>query len=105
VAIIIPLLTSLILKFLSKTVFKENYAIERSWKYALGTFSYYGMLFLAYGEFACFALSVRYFKADLSCFISIGVGAVFTIMLAVWVIVSMKYPLWFGCFKQKFRKF
>jgi len=62
------------------------------------------MLFLAYGEFACLALSIKFFKMEMSSLISIATGAVFTIMMTAWVIASMKYPQWFGSFKSKFRK-
>ena len=33
------------------------------------------------------------------------VGIVFAALLLIWVILSMKYPIWFGSFKKKFLKF
>lgn len=49
VVLILPLLIALILKVVSCTIAKQNLKIEKSYKYALGTFTYYGILFLAYG--------------------------------------------------------
>jgi len=63
------------------------------------------MLFLAYGEFACLALTVKFFKIEMSTLISTGIGVIFTIMMAAWVIASMNYPQWFGSFKSRFRKY
>lgn len=49
ILLILPLLAALALKVASRTIAKQNLKIEKSYKYALGTFTYYGMLFLAYG--------------------------------------------------------
>ena len=103
--LMLPILTGMVLKILAKTVYKESVRVDKSWKYAIASFTYYGILFLAYGELACLALNIRYFKADMNCLISIGIGVIFTAMLTAWVIASAKHPNWFGCFKKKFRKF
>ena len=75
------------------------------WKNALGTFTFYGLFFLAYGEFALLALSVRFFKLETQAFLGISVGVVFFILMGAYVIMSHKYPRYFGSFKNKFYRF
>ena len=45
----VPLVTALVLRVLSATVCEGHWAVERAWKYSLGSFLFYGLLFLAYG--------------------------------------------------------
>ena len=49
---------------LTHTKYKEKKMLIDGWKNALGTFTFYGLFFLAYGEFALLALSVRFFKLE-----------------------------------------
>jgi hypothetical protein len=77
----------------------------KGWKYALGTFTFYGLLFLAYGELACFVINIRDFSSQLSAGVSLMVGAVFAIALTLSVIALCKEPNWYGCFRKKFFKF
>ena len=62
--VIVPVLTALIIKMLTHTKYKEKKMLIDGWKNALGTFTFYGLFFLAYGEFALLALSVRFFKLE-----------------------------------------
>ena len=48
-AVFVPLLMALVLKVLSVTVYKGRRRVEKAWKYSLGTFTFYGLMFLAYG--------------------------------------------------------
>ena len=45
----IPMIVAIVLKVVSTNVFKDNHTLGKAWKYTLGTYSYYGILFLAYG--------------------------------------------------------
>jgi len=47
--IILPLLVSLICKILSISIYKDSFLLEKIWKYSLGSYTYYGILLLAYG--------------------------------------------------------
>jgi hypothetical protein len=101
----IPTLISVVLKILSVTVCKDSRRIQKAWKYALGTFTYYGLLFLAYGEFASFALNLRYFQTNLNTSIGLLIGIFFATALIVSVVASYKVSIWYGSFKKKFFKF
>jgi hypothetical protein len=103
--VIVPVIASLVFKILSVTCCKQTRRIHRAWKYSLGTFTYYGILFLAYGELACLAISVRYFQSDIGSGISVLGGSVFAIILVVSTISSVVIPAWYGCFSKKFLKF
>ena len=100
-----PLVTSLVLKICSLTCHSDSPRVHRAWKYALASYTYYGLLFLAYGQFATLTLSVRYFSSDLSNIAGVIAGLLFTTIYVLWVIGSCKYSAWFGCFKKKFFKF
>ena len=76
--------------------------MERAWKYTFGTYTFYGLLFLAYGAFACFALNLRYFSAGTSGLLGIGVGLIFTVTMTLWMVAFCRYSVWFGSFKNKF---
>ena len=80
--------------------------INKAWKYSFGSFIFYGLLFLAYGELSCLFMNLRYFKSELSCGIGIMIGVIFAVMLVVWIIGLAKlYSNWFGSFKKKFYRF
>jgi len=99
-----PLLIGLILKIVSSTIRKDSTHLQKAYKYSIGTYTYYGILFLAYGELACLAVNLRYFKAEMDYLMGIAIGVIFAAWLILWVITSVKYPVWFGSFKNKFRK-
>jgi hypothetical protein len=103
--IVAPLLVALVAKILSLTCFRQKPTIERTWKNSFGTFTYYGLLFLAYGEFSCLVLNLKDFQGNLSNGVTIITGAVYTIFLVISVILSHVRPVWYGCFKKKFYKF
>lgn len=44
-----PLMVAIVLKILSNTKYSNDYTYKKAYKYALGTFTFYGLLFLAYG--------------------------------------------------------
>ena len=103
--IVVPVLAGVIFKILSVTKYEGVRSVERAWKFSFGSFLFYGLLFLAYGELASLALNFRYFKTELSAIMGMIVGIVFAALFLIWVIASIKYPIWFGSFKKKFLKF
>ena len=105
VLFVVPLIVSLILKIASKTCQKDSHKIHRAWKYALGSYTYYGLLFLAYSQFAALTLSLRYFSSKMSNITGVIIGLFFATVYVLWSIASCKYDVWFGCFKKKFFKF
>jgi hypothetical protein len=105
IVIVVPVLAGLVFKILSVTCCKQSRRSRRAWKYSLGTFTYYGLLFLAYGELACLTVSLKYFQSNLEGGMAVLAGVVFTIILVVSVIASVAAPAWYGCFRKKFIKF
>jgi hypothetical protein len=105
IVVIVPALASLVFKILSVTCCKEVRRVHRAWKYSLGTFTFYGLLFLAYGELACLAISIKYFKSGMEGGIAVLGGALFAMILAVSMIASAAVPEWFGSFRKNFVKF
>ena len=103
--IFVPIIVGVVFKILSVTKYEGVRSVDRTWKFSFGSFLYYGLLFLAYGELASLALNFRYFRTELSAIVGMIVGIVFAALLTVWVIASVKYPIWFGSFKKKFLKF
>jgi hypothetical protein len=103
--VLAPILVSLVFKVLSKTVCRDNRKVERAWKYSLGTFTFYGLLYLAYGEFACLAFSLKYFAPDLNSGMGVMAGGLFGLAMVVSVIASCRAPEWYGCFRKKFFKY
>lgn len=95
----------MVLKVLSITKYKEKKLLLDAWRNALGTYTFYGMFFLAYGEFALLALNVRFFEAEISSYIGMAVGALFFILMTVCVVMSHKCAKHFGSFKNKFYRF
>lgn len=81
------------MKILSKTKYEGNPLIERMWKLTLGSFTYYGILFLAYGEFAILALDFRHISSTVETGIGIAVCLLFAIIYIAYVVMSNKYPL------------
>lgn len=59
-----PLIFALILNILSKTKCKEKKVFQDGWRYALGTFTYYGIFLVAYGQFASLGLNLRFFYSE-----------------------------------------
>ena len=103
--LIVPLVTGLVLKILSATACEGHWAVQRAWKYSLGSFLFYGLLFLAYGQIASLALGLRHFEASVPAGMGLLAGALFLALLVLWGIATFKYPAWFGSFKSKFFKF
>ena len=91
--IFVPIIVGIIFKILSVTKYEEEGRyIERAWKFSFGSFLYYGLLFLAYGEPASLTLNFRYFKTELSAIVGMIVGIIKTAFLTVWVITSINTP-------------
>ena len=91
--IFVPIIVGIIFKILSVTKDEEEGRyIERAWKFSFGSFLYYGLLFLAYGELASLALNFRYFRTELSAIVGMIVGIIKTAFLTVWVITSINTP-------------
>ena len=55
------LITTIILKILTTTKYSENRLMDRAWKYCLGSYTFYGLLLLAYIEFSFLILNLRFF--------------------------------------------
>lgn len=87
------------------SIFTENRRIIKAWKSALGTYTYYGLLFLSYGELSSFAICLRYPEGSSSFGVGIAISFVFLGLLILYCVGSVKYPLSFGSFKNKFYKF
>lgn len=64
VVVLAPVLVGIILKLASLSKkYEKRRIVHYGAKYALGSFTLYGLFFLAYGEFASLALNLRYFQA------------------------------------------
>ena len=59
-SLITPVIVGIVLKILSSTKYKDNILFHRGWMYAFGTFTFYGVMFLAYGELLIFITNLRY---------------------------------------------
>lgn len=101
-----PFLVGVVLKILSLSKkYEKKRLVHYGARYALGSFTLYGLFFLAYGEFGSLALNLRYFEAENSSFISIVIGFLFALLMGVYVLLSHRYPKWFGSFKDKFYRY
>ena len=79
--------------------------IADAWRNALGTNTFYGMFFLAYGEFALLEVNVRFIELEIPSFMGFAVGLSFLILMIVYVVMSHKHAKFFGSFKNKFYRF
>ncbi len=84
--IVIPLLLAVVLKILAGVACKDSILMQRVWKNSLGTYTFYGMLFLAYGYLSLLAIDAKYFSAETSCYIGISVGGTFLLTLIAYLI-------------------
>lgn len=99
-----PVIVGLILKIMSK-IKENNDSYVKAWKNALGSVTYYGLLFLAYGEFSSLGLNIVNFQSSVQGGLSIGIGIIFAMIYVGYVIASNKYPRCFGPFKSKFYRY
>ncbi len=89
--IVLPILTGVVAKIISAKCLPENKVVEKIWKNCLGTYTYYGLLFLAYGQFSQLAVNSRYYGHSIEILASIGGGALFAVILIIYVIFSYKH--------------
>jgi len=75
------------------------------WKNCLGTFTFYGILMLAYGQFSYLAVNAKQFFSETDNFITLSITALFTLLMLIYIFAFCKYPRWFGSFKNKFVSF
>jgi hypothetical protein len=85
----LPLLAALFLKVLAVRR-PSNVHLPKAWKNALGTYMLYPLLFLAYGELAGLAISVRFFALEADAMVSVLVGCLFLIALVGYLIALYK---------------
>ncbi len=104
-AILIPPLVAVVLKILSVTAFKSSLLMQRVWLNCLTTFTFYGLLFLSYGELCSTILNVKYLKTEMSGFVGLAIGSVILLLLIVYQICLCRFPQWFGSFKKRFVKY
>jgi len=106
VLVFVPMLTALVVKLLSDYKYKDKKPILRYvWKNSLGTFTFYGILMLAYGQFSYLAVNAKQFFSETDNFITLSITALFTLLVVVYIFGFCKYPRWFGSFKNKFVSF
>lgn len=103
--ILIPLGLAPILKKLAGTSCLESGRYTNAWKYTLGSFTFYGLLFMAYGMFVSLGLNIRHFNPSIDSLIGLVVGIIFGIVFITYLVGLFKYPIWFGAFKKFFYKF
>ena len=62
--ILTPLIVALIFKVVAgnKGSDKDHQVMDKVWKYSLASYTYYGLLLLAYGELASLLLNLRHFS-------------------------------------------
>jgi hypothetical protein len=104
-ALVFPLLVSAILKILSATSCRESRSVTRGWKYSLGSYTFYGLMFLALGEFTSLGLTLRHWEMSAATGIGLAIGSIFAVVYIGYLVGLTNYPLWFGSFKNKFFKF
>lgn len=103
---VVPLTVGLILHLIStKKIYRNSTVLAKARRTALGTFTFYGLMFLAYGEIIALALNLKYLDLGLSSGIGIGVGVLYCLVLMGYLIASSQYPLSFGSFKKHFEKY
>ena len=103
--LMLPLIIALILKILSATKYKDKHTLKLAWKNAVGTFTFYSILLLAYGQGSYFIGNAKYFQSESNSYITLVTTLFFIALLVVYFIGFIKYPRWFGSFKNKFQKF
>jgi hypothetical protein len=101
---VVPLLAGIVLRIVSAR-HKHIRLLAKAWRNSFGTYFFYNLLFLAYGELACLAISVRYMMTDTESLLGVAVGGSFAIVLGGYLIALQKFELWMGSFKNRFRKF
>lgn len=95
-----------ILKAISKKKeYNSSTVLAKAYKSTFGTFTFYGIMLLAYGEILVLAINLRYLDLDLSSIVGIVTGALYSILLIGYLIASGQYPLSFGCFRKAFEKY
>ena len=103
--LIIPLVLALILKLLSTYKYQDKPMLKLVWKNSIGTFTFYGILLLAYGQVSSLAGNAKYFQSEANSYITLVITNLFIALMIIYFIGFIKYPRWFGSFKNKFQKF
>jgi hypothetical protein len=103
--LIIPLVLALILKLLSTYKYQDKPMLKLAWKNSIGTFTFYGILLLAYGQVSNLVGNAKYFQSEANSYITLVITNLFIALIIIYFIGFIKYPRWFGSFKNKFQKF
>lgn len=98
-----PIIIGVVLLILSLKM--KGHFFQKAWKYALGTFTFYGLLFLAYGEISLMALNIRHYETTNSTTIGLSIGAFFIVVYISYIAAMNKESASFGSFKGKFFRF
>ena len=61
ILVLVPMSLALVVKLLSDYKYKDKQLLKFVWKNSLGTFTFYGILMLAYGQFSYLAVNARQF--------------------------------------------
>jgi hypothetical protein len=104
VLLVVPLLVGVVLRVASARR-PHVRLLAKAWRNSFGTYFFYSLLFLAYGELACLAIGARYLTADLDSIIGVTTGSAFAIVLGGYLIALEKYDAWMGSFRNKFKKY
>ena len=103
--VFVPMLAALVVKLLSDYKYKDKPLLKFVWKNCLGTFTFYGILMLAYGQFSYLAVNAKQFFSETDNFVTLSITVLFTLLVFVYIFGFCKYPRWFGSFKNKFFSF
>jgi hypothetical protein len=101
----LPLLTAAVLRLLGAVACKESRLVDRAWRLTLGSYTYYGLLFLAYGVLAFLVVDLRFFAPSSAEGEGIGASLAFALLLALYAVLLNWAPTSFGSFRKKFFKF
>lgn len=105
VLVFLPMIGALVVKLLADYKYTDNPLLRYAWKNCLGTFTFYGILMLTYGQFSYLAVNVKLLISQTANLITISITAFFAVLVVVYLVGFFKVPRWFGSFKNKFISF
>jgi hypothetical protein len=102
---VVPVIGAIVVKIVADTKYPGRLFPQYIWKNTLGTFSFYGLLFLAYSTFAYLVVDIYHFQGESADYFGIIVGTTFVAIIAVYIVAFFKVGRWLGSFTKKFSKF
>lgn len=103
--VFIPLILAAVFKIISQTTWKDPVKMKKACKYALCSFTFYGLMLLSYGEFTVLTIDIRYFSKAMGCAEGTTIGGFFALLMVCYNIALWRYPVWFGSFKKNLFKY